>query len=282
MFKMARTRYISNSRGGISGSIARGNMIYTIGGGSVGGGGSQNLHEVSTTKKYNLGTRLITGDGRVFKYGLAGGTLVPDNGVCSANIQQIGYSSIAVAAAIGATSISITAGETAGAAADGVIAENELAGGYFVSFTASVATCQRRLILSNEAVASGGGTLVVVLDEGLHIALTTSDHAECMASPYYNLQSGNDISKPIVGVPVCAATVGQYCWIQTWGPCWVSPQATVGASGHNQVVFRHDGSLDDHDYSEAYATYAQHAGFVLSSAASGAQAAPFIMLQISI
>jgi len=70
-------------------------------------------------------------------------------------------------------------------------------------------------------------------------------------------------------------------WIQTWGPCWISPQAAVSVGNTNrQVVFRHDGSLDEHDYSDAYTTKAQHAGFVLANAAGATQGAAFIMLQI--
>jgi len=277
---MLRAKHIRNAVDG-NGTLLMGD-VYNVGVNDLLGSDSQRYWEVSTIQKYSLGARFITGDGRVFKYAKAGGTLIPDTGCGSYDVQHIAFSAIAAVAAIGVKTISITAGATCGAAADGVIAKNELVGGYVVFFTASAATCQRRLILSNTAVAAGGGTLIITIDDPIHIALTTSDHAECMASPYHNVQNGADISKPIVGVPVCVATVGQYCWIQTWGPCWVAPQATVGASGHNQVVFRHDGSLDDHDYSEVYATYAQHAGFVLSSAAAGAQAAPFIMLQISI
>jgi len=41
-----------------------------------------------------------------------------------------------------------------------------------------------------------------------------------------------------------------------------------------------DGSLDEHDYSDAYTTKAQHAGFVLANAAGATQGAAFIMLQI--
>ena len=83
-------------------------------------------------------------------------------------------------------------------------------------------------------------------------------------------------------MPPIPATSGQYLWVQTWGPVWIAPQPEVSVGLYNrQVVFRHDGSIDEYDYLDAMTTKQQHCGFVLANAQAGGQGAAFIMLQIA-
>ena len=236
------------------------------------------FYAMHTTAINEIGTRYRMDD-RVFHYAKAGATLVPNLGCQIYNTQSVAYATIAEDAIIGATKLVIDVAATDGAAGDGVIAKDELFGGYIVIFPHSDNSINRRII-GNTAVDTD--EMTVELDAGIPVALdTNNDHAECMASPYSDVRSTNSATKSIIGVPVVAATIGKYLWIQTWGPCWISPQAAVSVGNTNrQVVFRYDGSLDEHDYSDAYTTKAQHAGFVLANAAGATQGAAFIMLQI--
>ena len=239
---------------------------------------TSHFYAAHDTQEHEIGARYRMDD-RVFHYAKAGATLVPNLGCQVYNTQSVAYATIAAAASIGDTFVVIDVAATDGAAGDGVIAKDELFGGYIIIFPGSNRAINRRII-GNTAVDTD--EMTVELDAGIPIALDAdTDYGECMASPYSDVRSTNSATKSIIGVPVVAATVGKYLWIQTWGPCWISPQAAVSVCNTNrQVVFRHDGSLDEHDYSDAYTTKAQHAGFVLANAAGATQGAAFIMLQI--
>jgi len=236
------------------------------------------FYAMHTTAINEIGTRYRMDD-RVFHYAKAGGTLNCDLGCAPYNTQCVAYATIADDAVIGATKIVIDVAGSDGAAGDGVIAKDELFGGYIVIFPHSENSINRRII-GNTAVDTD--EMTVELDAGIPVALDTdNDHAECIASPYSDVRTDGTITKSVVGVPVVAATSGKYLWIQTWGPIWIAPQTDVSTGNNDrQVVFRHDGSLDEHDYSDAAITKAQHAGFVLANASGGGQGAAFIMLQI--
>jgi len=130
---------------------------------------------------------------------------------------------------------------------------------------------------------TGVGEMTLTLDKPLPVALVADDdHGECMASPYLDVRTGGGSTSSIVGVPTMVAKDGEFLWIQTWGPVWIAPQGEVSVGNNNrQVVFRHDGSIDEYDATDPYTVKAQHAGFVLQNAREGGQGAAFIMLQIS-
>ena len=280
---MARTRYISNARGGIGGSIVRGNVLYTtIEGGAGAGGVSQALHETSLTQVYAPGTRLVTGDGRVFRYAKA------SNIISRADFGlkfwlQIGDGIAANAggsSAVGDFTVTLT----------GTATKDEYTGGYLMTH---VTPFQNRAILSN--TATSGTTFVVTLAEPLTVALASgSSYCEAMQSPYSNVRltagpsggdSGDDNSS-VAGIPFVITTVANtYLWIQTWGPIWVNPwgdAATGVAGGERKLVFDAEGHVcgeDDvaHGPSSDGDEH-QLAGFIIDRGGAGP---PLIMLQIS-
>lgn len=232
------------------------------------------------TQKHEIGLRYQMDD-RSFRYAYAGGTLNCDLGCSPYNQQIIAYTTIAEDAIIGATKIVIDIQGTDGNDGNGAIAEDALFGGSIIIFPHSENSINRRII--GNTVTTGAGEMTVELDAGIPVALDTdNDHAECMASHYADVRTDGSAYKSVVGVPMVAATSGQWLWIQTWGPIWIAPQGAV-STGYNdrQVVFRHDGSLDQHDYNDAHTKFAQHAGFVLANARGDGQGAAFIMLQIA-
>lgn len=246
----------------------------------VPGASEQDIYELSDVQKYVVGSRLVV-DMRVFYYSRAGGALVPDVGAKNALAQHVAYAVLADAP-VGSTVLVITVGAADGVLGNGAISANELAGGYMAIFPAAGNKAITRRIVSNSAVGAGGGAMTVVVDKPLPVALTAVSHGECMANPYANVQTLNSDTTSVVGIPTVAATLGQYLWLQTWGPIWIAPQAGVSVGSNNrEVVFRHDGSIDVHDPADPNVAKGQHAGFVLANAAGGGQGAPFIMLQIT-
>ncbi len=243
----------------------------------------QGIDSASDTQVYPLGTRMRKSDGREYVYAKAGGTIGGNLGAHCHDIQHVGHVIVNTAAASGDTTIKITVGAGDGQSANGNIAAQELAGGFihiFVDGSGADGKCFTRGIISNTAT-TGGGTMTVVVDDPIPCALVASTaYAEAIASPYRNIQQTNASGKSVVGIPTCYATSGQFLWLQVKGPGWVSPQAALGVTVALQAVFRHDGSLDAHEYNDTYATTAQHAGYVISSLAAGAQAAPFVNFDI--
>jgi len=234
-----------------------------------------------TTQRFPIGTIYHLGR-KAYVYALAGGTLNPDLGASPYNYQHVGYTTIAASTIVGQKEITIDVSAAMGAAEDGAIAKDELFNGEMVLMDNS-GKIYTRGILENTVLAAGGGEMTVTIDHGIEVALTTdTDHAECMASPYIDVRTDGTAYKSVVGVPVCIATVGQYCWLQTWGPCWVAPQAAVGTGNNDrQVIFRHDGSVDQHDYNDANTKFGQHAGWNMANAIGAGQGAALIYLQIS-
>lgn len=235
----------------------------------------------TTTQKHEIGTRLVTDDGDVFRYVMAGGTLNSDLGCVPQYTQEVGYNTIAASAIVGATTIVVDMGASDGIAEGGVIAVDYLKNGRLLIFPHSENSFVRRILTNT--VTAGATEMTLTLDRGIPHAITVDlDHMEAMASPYKNVITSTSAQKSVVGVPTSAMTIGQFGWIQTWGIVWLAPQATVSVgNNHRQVVFRHDGSVDDHDYNDAVVTQAQHAGFILKDTRGGGQGAPFMMLQIS-
>lgn len=237
------------------------------------------FYAMHTEQKHEIGLRYRMDD-RVFHYAKAGATLNCDLGCSPYNQQIIAYTSIAADAIIGATKIVIDIQVTDGNDGDGKIAKDALFGGNIVIFPHDENSISRRIV--GNTATTGAGEMTVELDAGIPVALDAdNDHGECMASPYADVRSDASDKKSIIGIPMVAATEGKYLWIQTWGPVWIAPQGAVSTGGNDrQVVFRHDGSVDQHDYNDAYTRLAQHAGFVLCNARGGGQGAAFIMLQI--
>lgn len=237
------------------------------------------IRDIDSVQKYPVGTKLLDGE-RVFYYAKATsvGVTNADLGVKNGLRQHIAYTTVAVAAAIGDKTLVIDVDTDD--YNSGVIAANELAGGFVVVFPHDQDTFTSR-ILENTATA-GAAEMTLTLQDEIPVALVVdADHGECMASPWFGCETNTDGEEPVLGMAHAKVTASFWFWLQTWGPVWIAPQGTVGdAANDHQVVFRHDGSIDEHDYNDANVTKQQHAGFGLCHALAGGQGAVFIMLQI--
>jgi hypothetical protein len=246
---------------------------------------NQDIYEISATAKHRLGTRVVRGD-RVFKYAKAIQTYTTTKLLARSYYHQyIMYAVLAVASPAGSNKVYVTVGAGDGFANDGVVATNDLEGGYIAIFDASTDEWLNYAIVSNNSAVSGG-TVTITLDGELPIALTTADYAEIMSTPYLTTCTNTQNRYSFLGLPMRLATITYpYHWLQTWGPCWVNPQPLLGVSSPSapkvQAVARHDGSIDLYAYATAAITSSQLIGHVLTVAQDGTQGAPFVELQIS-
>lgn len=250
---------------------------YKIYGDLLVSGSYQDIHEVSDTQNYDIGTRrvdLIDGEERY--YAKAGATLNCDLGCEPYNTQHVAITTVAADALINATSVVIDVQSGDGVLANGAIAADELKNGYVVFFPHSDNSFVRRI--TGNTVTTGAGEMTLTLAYPIPVALTENvSHGECMASPFLDIRSGSSATKSIIAQPDIAATVGQFLWVKTAGVFWIAPQGEVSVGNNNrQVVLRHDGSLDEVDCDDANVDRAQRFGYVLANAPGGGQGAPFV------
>jgi hypothetical protein len=252
--------------------------------------------------RYNIGDRVVTPDGRVFRYSLAAATCDPEfgaynglktitNAVAPAQVDPtspnvLGY--VPTAGKVGSTAVTITVGATDGSLGTGRVAVDELRGGYIVIGNGTSQHPQMRGIIGNDVLTTAGGSVNVFLDAPLITAVTVgTTNLETLLNPYANVkgdQAGGAYVS-FLGVPAVRATVGQYFWLQTWGPVWITSDDTTGAAANGrEIYFVNNGSVVSSDKLVDGATNVlyQRAGVAIDASSTGASNAPIVMLQISI
>jgi hypothetical protein len=262
------------------------------------------LYRASTVidPRYNVGDRCVTPDGRVFRYSKAAATCDPEfgaytglktvtNAVAPAQsvisgpiLNQLGSSVTQTAGQVGVNVVTMTMAAGDGSLGTGVVAADELRGGYIVIGNGVNQHPQMRGIIGNSAVAAGGGSCDVYLDASIVTAVTVgTTNIETFLNPYANMKGDQAGSAYVtfLGVPAIRATVGQFFWLQTWGPCWVTSDGLTADDANDRTVyFATNGSLKSR--TEVAGDLYQPAGVVMDASSAGASNAPFVMLQISI
>ncbi len=243
-----------------------------------------------TTQRFVYGTRFLTWDGRVFKYAKATGTLQTDYWCKHVWGEHIEFETIATSQVAGDTQIQLTVSAgSVGPDADGVIPEDECAGGQIAVFMSGLGDNQSRGVIGNTALASAGTSITLYVDAPWDRLFTAgTDSAEVLGNPYGKVADTQASGLPdgfasAAGLPNVPATTGQSCWIQTWGPRWMSPtaSATGGVSGERDVFFDTNGGYSEHTYSSSTLLNRQRGGFVIDKTTSGTDGAAWIMLHIS-
>ncbi len=168
------------------------------------------LYTSSAEKQATLGQRFMTGDGREFAYCKAGELLVAGDFYQTA-VHASTYVSqaLAVAAAIGDETVSVTTGAAFSA--------NQFAGGYMI-VSAGTGIGQMFLIKSHLA-ADSGATVVLTLDEPVRVALATADSTITTIKNRFDsivkwavTQTGSS-----AGAAVYPVASGEYGWLQIGG-----------------------------------------------------------------
>ena len=253
--------------------------------------GDNNLgyYTQETTQRYVSGTRGITWDGKVFKYGRSKATLVPGLGCVNgaqSDVSDLPNTNTTIAIAAGDRTTTVTLASTEGYDSSGGVAEDELAGGQFVIGHGGSGTGETRTIIGNTYLAAGGGTTIIEVDAPWALA-HAAGFSEMVLNPYHYMwlaYTSNGFAS-VMGMPNVAATTGQFFWMQTWGPCWCTPggaDSTPGDSENDRTVyFVGDGSVNG-GAALTLESGSQQAGFIIDGTESGTGCMPLVMLQLSI
>lgn len=234
-----------------------------------------------SVQRYVCGTRYTTWDGRVYKYGYARNAMEGGKGVMNRS-KVVNIAQDAAAIAIGDKFITITLGGSDGYGTDGIVAENELAGAFFISHHPTV---QIRGITGNTV---GATTAIRVYLDAPITSADADPYSEIMLNPYLYLEHAVAEAEyhSVMCVPNNDITSLNFFWGQTYGPCWVSPGADWASIGdtvnERSVYFVGDGTVLGAIEVTGDANGEQHAGFIIDQTGSSNDALPFIMLQISI
>lgn len=183
------------------------------------------LYETSTTRnpEYKIGDRVQLPDGRVFYYGItasgnvgAAGRLMFNGSLIPGIATTDGYEgSLTAAAPVGTREVTFL--DTVSRDVDHYV------GGVFTAFPAS-GIMSLRIV---ESTAGDGTSITVKLDAEIPIALTDSNGITAYPSPYRKLSQTNGTAgfECAMGLAIVNASASSYCWIQTWGPAWITPNA---------------------------------------------------------
>ena len=236
------------------------------------------LYSASTVKdpQWNIGDRVVLGDGRVFRYAKSSGTCYAAHGAAFHDTRAIERTTVAAAQAIGDKQVTI---------ASQTFALDELRGGYVTCFGTSNANVQFRGIIGNTACS--GSTITIYVDAPLVKALEVTYEIMVTSNIYSNMElnAGQEQGYTAIGgVPaVYVSAADMYFWLQTWGPCFCVATEHLGdTDGDQQCVFTSEGALrriatayvETHGY--------QAAGFLITEGrASLGWNEQIVMLQIS-
>jgi hypothetical protein len=174
-------------------------------------GFNQGIYQISETRKEELGTIRMLSDGRKFRYARAGtsalaaGKLGVAADIAAAHANEL----ILAAVAIGTKVLALTVSTGT------VIAENELKGGAF-QVNDGTGEGYSYIIDANTALAIGGTTISITIEEGIKVALDTTSEFTLVHSPWNDVVEGTTLGMAI-GVPVVAVTAAYYYWAQTGG-----------------------------------------------------------------
>jgi len=234
------------------------------------------IYTNETTQRYIYGTRLMTWDGRVYKYCNAVAQVYNYWGAHAYENAAAGYTVLPAGASAGDRQQLVTLGSRG---------LDDLAGGYIAIFDASATTTTYLFgIAGNDTIATN---TTLTLDHPLPFTTTTSDYCEIFENPYRETKAHAAGICPVVCVPAMSAAAGYKYWGQTYGPAYISPtNATIDdptASEHT-VYFSYEGTTGGLIEAAVGSSEAQHAGFILNAdiSTAGSIAGPLIMLQISV
>lgn len=248
------------------------------------------LYVTPTTTKsldYNIGNRVILPDGRVFRYGRA-------TNIVRNTMQGLKFFGQEVGDGIGykAPLAQVVGDEYIKVSESGVTLD-ELRGGMVIFHTHTEYADFTRGIVGNDATDSSG-YVKIYLDAALHIAVTTSFGVETCPNPYRFLSyrsaavaggPGGDAYSSVAGIPTRKTTAAnQYVWIQTWGPCWINPQGSIGytvIASRRLLWFTDEGSIICVNSAGDDTAMRQIAGFLLTAEDASGTGPPLVMLTIT-
>lgn len=197
----------------------------------------------SSTREFDIGFKGVTPDGRVFHYAYASSALLPSWGVLT-NMPDTEDATIGAAALVGATSITCDVQGT-------TVAADAYAGGYAIIWTGATDNITFPYKVKSNTYNTVGLEFTVTLEEPLVVALGADAIVTLFANEYASvMRAGTVVGGTYdgwcgyVGIPAVDVDSGDYCWIQTWGPCTCSCNEFFGgAQDEHMAYFWRDGSI---------------------------------------
>ncbi len=261
-----------------------------IHGGLLEGKSEQDIHKASATQNYVVGTRRVTPEGRVYKYGKATaeiGHMGSGLKFWSLLSNGIGWQAPKKTQTTSESTIWLDSGKAAGG-----VAKDELVGGYIIIHTGTVSNDMVRRIIAN-TLADKDGFVTITVDRPWDYAIATDFGTETYPNPYMDLRQriaagsypvAGDRRSSVAGMPTVRTVVADmFLWIQTWGPCWVTPEGAVGASvadDRRGCFFDYEGKIIQKSAAVLTDDIQQYAGFIINREAAET-GPPLFMLQIS-
>lgn len=228
------------------------------------------IYAVETTQRFIHGTRCLTWDGRVFKYGYAISAVVPYHGCHAGEAGALSYTACPTAVAVGQRYATATLASRT---------EDDLAGGYFVLYHSTIDNTTQYGIVGNDATS--GSTTKIYLDAPTAYASTTSFAHEVFENPYRECSHASNASIAYggwLGVP-CMNANAQYFWMQSWGPCLMSGGMTLDGVQYRNYRWGSNNVIYQEGRSQASTDYNQYAGWKMQG--DGSTAGPLVMLMCS-
>jgi len=176
----------------------------------------------ASTQAMTLGSKFVDQAGNTYRYCLVGGTALVPGKLYQAPAEITNHQNLTpAAAAIGATSVTVTLGNTATTA-------NQYAEGYLVVTVTPGQGYKYRI--SSHPAASGSATCVITLEDPILVALTTSSRVDLVLNPYSGvIVNPTTASSCPVGAAIYPTAASTYGFIQTGGiaPLLVDDQTVV-------------------------------------------------------
>lgn len=184
---------------------------------------TNSIYSAEIAKRYTIGTKYETWDGKVFRYAWNGGValvqaLMTQSGVPSAktvSIAQTGY-----AKAVGDTAVTVLVTTGGIAASEPWTNEDALEGGHMVCAAVSPAVLgdTYRIVASKMVDETH---IDLTLDSPVRNAIAATGEVTLMTSRFSRtvVVPVTTATGPVAGVPLCPVPIGYYYWAQTKGPC---------------------------------------------------------------
>ncbi len=176
-------------------------------------GFSQGIYAVSASKKEKYGQLRMLPDGRKFRYGCAGGTLVA-GGMCimaEATANHFGQVQTSGAAnAVGSTQVAVYVAGTA-------ITASLYDDGYLQVYRGTAGTVGFQYQIVSHTLLTGAGIVYLTLLSPIQVATVVGDYFSLIPNPWSSVSHSTAIAHGAAGVAMNAATTGQYLWLQTGG-----------------------------------------------------------------
>jgi len=188
----------------------------------------QTIVEQSSTQEYEVGTKLVYSDGRVFRYARNGGTalskayMTTSEALYARAVDEL-QSTYGTSAEVGDVEIDIDV------ATGGSWTDNEYAGGFMVVNKATgIGDIYK--ILANAINTSDDTLMRIRLERPIRTALDATSELTFVKSPWQEVDVMPTTAEGTpAGVPLIAVTANYYCWLQTGGyaPLYVDTGDTL-------------------------------------------------------